>query len=190
VKLRRTILGAGLVALFVAAQAQARPVFNRPAVRQFPSNRMPGWDWWRIYPYSPYNEWRNRPYPYPVPYYVPTGGTTYQSGYDSNPVPPAQPQDASAPTPTGPLKTPPPNSALIVVRVPAEFTPIQFDGVGTTSVGLTRYYSTPELAAGKSHLYTITAVVNRGGRQVTEERQVAVAAGQTVSVDFTRPATK
>jgi hypothetical protein len=37
---------------------------------------MPGWDWWRIYPWSPYNYGRNPynpiiyPYPYPyVPYY-------------------------------------------------------------------------------------------------------------------------
>ena len=32
-----------------------------------PSNRggrMPGWDWWRTYPWSPYNAWKN-PYWYP-----------------------------------------------------------------------------------------------------------------------------
>src|SRR5262249_32012317 len=131
------------------------------------------------------------PYPYPVPYYVPVdGGTTYQSGYNDNPVYVPRVQDVFVPTPTGPLKTPPPNSALIVVKVPAEFTPIQFDGVATTSVGTTRYYSTPELPAGQSHLYKITAVVNRGGQPVTEERDVTVSAGQTTMVDFTKPAAK
>ena len=55
-----------------------------------PSNRggrMPGWDWWRTYPWSPYNAWKNpywyppynRNYPYPpgaaypvYPYPVPS----------------------------------------------------------------------------------------------------------------------
>ena len=27
-------------------------------------DRMPGWDWWRTYPWSPYNAWKN-PYWYP-----------------------------------------------------------------------------------------------------------------------------
>jgi hypothetical protein len=90
--------------LLIAASAQpaaaAWPVTpNRPTVppayrpaNPFPQrpptvdltihrNRMPGSDWWRIYPWSPYNAWNNRywyppynpNYPYPpdeaYPYY-------------------------------------------------------------------------------------------------------------------------
>jgi hypothetical protein len=38
---------------------------RRPPI--YPPNnetRMPGWDWWRTYPWSPYNAWQN-PYWYP-----------------------------------------------------------------------------------------------------------------------------
>jgi hypothetical protein len=56
-----------------------RPV-NRPAV--YPqyngANRPIGWDWWRTYPYSQYNAWRN-PYWYPTYniYYPYTAVQTY-----------------------------------------------------------------------------------------------------------------
>ena len=47
-----------------ASQAQdrgVRPLPTRPPNYQpiFPPNRMPGWDWWRTYPWSPYNYGRN-----------------------------------------------------------------------------------------------------------------------------------
>ena len=61
------------------AKAQRFPGIGRapgsPAV--LPPNRMYGWDWWRTYPWSPYNYGRNRynpavvPYPYVVPYRYP-----------------------------------------------------------------------------------------------------------------------
>jgi uncharacterized protein (TIGR03000 family) len=166
-----------------------RPYY--PAVRRpyFPPNRMPGWDWEYTYPYSPYNLARRYAYPYPVPYPVYTSApTTTVAGYNSNPAYVPQPQDVLVPQATGPLKTPPPNSALIVVRVPAEFTDVYFDGVRATSVGLTRYYATPELPPGQPYKYAITAVVNRNGQPVRVERDISVIAGQTTVVDFTRPA--
>jgi hypothetical protein len=36
--------------------------------------------------------------------------------------------------------------------------------------------------------YTITAVVNRNGQPVREERTISVIAGQTTTVNFTQPA--
>ncbi len=167
-----------------------RPVY-RPVVRPYPlvrpyypPNRMPGWDWEYTYPYSPYNMARRYAYPYPVPYPVYTPApTTTVSGYNGLPLP----QDVLIPQATGPLRTPPPNSALIVVRVPAEFTDVYFDGVRATSVGLTRYYATPELPGDKPYKYAITAIVNRNGQPVRVERDVQVIAGQTTMVDFNRP---
>jgi uncharacterized protein (TIGR03000 family) len=196
---RLPLLGllASVLVLIAVADVSARPFFApgyrpayRPAYRPyFPPNRMPGWDWRYIYPYSAYNlERRYYPNYYPYPVYT-QGPTTVMSGYDSNPSYTPLPQDVLIPQATGPLKTPPPNSALIVVRVPQEFTEILFDGVRATSVGLTRYYSTPELPAGRASQYTITAVVNRNGQPVREERVVSVMPGQTTTVNFTRPAT-
>jgi uncharacterized protein (TIGR03000 family) len=198
---RFSLLGflACVLGLVAVADASARPFFGpvyrpayRPAYRPYyPPNRMPGWDWRYIYPYSAYNLER-RYYPYPVPYPYPVyaqGPTTVVSGYDSNPNYVPQPQDVLIPQATGPLKTPPPNSALIVVRVPQEFTEILFDGVRATSVGLTRYYSTPELPAAQPSRYTITAIVNRNGQPGRDERLISVLPGQTTTVDFTWPAT-
>src|SRR5690242_7879237 len=56
---------------------------------------MPGWDWWRTYPWSPYNYGRNPynpivfPYAYPVPYPDPV----------AVPVPPPAPDPAVTATP-------------------------------------------------------------------------------------------
>jgi uncharacterized protein (TIGR03000 family) len=186
-------LGSGEAQAQIRGRGFYRPIYRpvyRPVVRPYyPPNRMPGWDWEYTYPYSPYNLARRYAYPYPVPYAVPypvytPAPTTLVSGYNGLP----RPQDVLMPTPTGPLRTPPPNSALIVVRVPAEFTQLTFDGVPTTSVGLTRYYTTPELPPGQPLKYAITAIVNRNGQPVREERDVQVIAGQTTMIDFTRPA--
>ena len=46
---------------------------------------------------------------------------------------------------------------------------------------------TPDLTAGNKH-YTVMAVIDQGGRSTTVERQVAVSAGRTVVVDFTKAA--
>ena len=78
-----------------AAAAPFRPIlplrsagYSRPV---YPPNRMPGWDWWRTYPWSPYNYGRN-PYnpiilPYPYPYYPYYGGyaPAYQGGPATTP---------------------------------------------------------------------------------------------------------
>jgi uncharacterized protein (TIGR03000 family) len=126
---------------------------------------------------SPY---RYRPYPMYMPYPVPqqpAQGIVYTT---------PRPQDVLLPHASGALKTPPPGAALILVQVPEQFTPILFDGAKTTSVGTTRYYVTPELPAGKASVYTVTAVVNRNGQPVNEDRQVSVSPGQTTTLDFTR----
>ena len=65
------------------AYRPANPLPQRPPTVDLTihRNRMPGSDWWRIYPWSPYNAWNNRywyppynpNYPYPpdeaYPYY-------------------------------------------------------------------------------------------------------------------------
>jgi hypothetical protein len=44
---------------------------RRPTINPLnPQNRMPGSDWWRTYPWSPYNAWKN-------PYWYPPYNTNY-----------------------------------------------------------------------------------------------------------------
>jgi uncharacterized protein (TIGR03000 family) len=204
----------------LAAPASARPFIRRalPVYRPaypirpvYNPSHMPGWDWWRIYPWSPYNAWRNpywyppynTNYPYP-PYEAYSGSyvypsypaaTTYYSGY-SGAVPPgdgmpvAPQQRVLVPHPTGDVRSPPPNAAVIRVYVPNEFATVLFDGVKSSSVGTTRYYVTPDLPAGKTYTYDISATFTRNGQPVTQDRHITVSPGETTVVDFNRSVAK
>jgi uncharacterized protein (TIGR03000 family) len=199
-----------VLTLGLADSANARPFLYRSYGGYsgfYNRNRMPGWDWWRIYPWSPYNAWRNPywypPYNYNYPYppyqaggyyYPPV--TTYSSGYSGMVPPeldgvPSEPQQQVViPHPTGALRAPPPNAAVIRVYVPNEFATVLFDGVKSSSVGTTRYYVTPDLQPGKQYTYAISTTFDRNGQSKTEERTITVAPGQTTVVDFNREAAK
>ncbi len=174
--------------------------------RPFPPNRMPGWDWWRIYPWSPYNYGRNpynpiivpyvQPYPVYTPYYAPAGpavsysvtspsGPPVSSLYDA-PVYGHNdaPRQVLVPHPTGGVTVPPPDAAVIRLYIPDRFGEVSFDGVKTSSIGTTRYYVTPDLEQQKALSYKVTARFARGGQTVTEERTVRVSPGKTAEVDF------
>ena len=186
---------------FGASSSQAQfGSYSRRAVpsQAFPSDRMPGWDWWRIYPWSPYNYGRNpynpawypymAPYPVDVPYgtagYAPTTpsgpGSAYRASYYS-------PQDP-LPDPSGTMSSPPPGAALIRLSVPDRFAEVWFDGVQTSSIGTTRYYVTPELE-NKQYHYQVKARWRRKGQFVTEERRIDVGPNKTAVVDFTQAPT-
>jgi len=163
----------------------------------FPPNRMPGWDWWRTYPWSPYNYGRNPynpawyPYVAPYPVYPPDAtagyapntsarpGSSYSAGYYS--------QQELLPDPTGKMSSPPPGAALIRLYVSDPFAAVWFDGVQTSSVGTTRYYVTPELEDKQYH-YQVKARWRRNGQFVTEERRIDVGPDKTAVVDFTKAA--
>jgi uncharacterized protein (TIGR03000 family) len=175
------------------------PVYRPPV-------RMPGWDWWRIYPWSPYNYGRNpyNPawYPYPVynpypvyysqPYPVYTPAPTMYAGQmnpqDGAMYPTSQGEPVVLPHPSGEVRVPPPDAAVIRVRVPDANAKVQFDGVNTYTEGTVRYYVTPSLPGGKDLNYKVTASWDRNGEKVTRDRQIKVAPGHTTVVDFTAPA--
>ena len=107
-------LAAGLVlvaAIAQPAQAAGPVIINRPNVPAYRpavypnyngGSRPIGWDWWRTYPYSNYNAWRN-PYWYP-PYnsnypYVPDQAYPYYPIVVPQPYP--VPQTAPIPQPWG-----------------------------------------------------------------------------------------
>jgi hypothetical protein len=80
-----------LLLLAGPAEAQIRPGIGRRPLQPlvfgprplqssvFPPNRLPGWDWQRTYPWSPYNYGRNRynPAVFPYPYLVPSWNPSY-----------------------------------------------------------------------------------------------------------------
>jgi uncharacterized protein (TIGR03000 family) len=178
-----------------------------PVYHPYAPGHMPGWDWRRTYPWSPYNYGRNPynpawipypvyyPYAYPYPVYAPSTPPAYYSGYsgytpaaDGAMYPSSLGQQVSIPHPTGGYTTPPADAAVIEVRVPSAAAQVEFNGQQTYTTGATRYFVTPSLPAGRGpYAYTVTATWTQNGQSVTRERQVRVARGHTSVVDFTRP---
>jgi uncharacterized protein (TIGR03000 family) len=153
---------------------------------------MPGWDWWRTYPWSPYNYGRNPYNPayvaYPVyayPPYLPEGemaagtptGSPYGTGTSST-------VDEFLPDPTGPMTTAPATAGVIRLRVPDEFAQVWFDGESTESIGRIRYYVTPDLPSAQFYSYALKVQWNNGGTPMTENRAIEVRSGQITNVDI------
>src|SRR5262249_9461242 len=154
------VLLTGAAALLAASPSEAQNRGARPGPA-FPPNRMPGWDWQRIYPWSPYNYGRNPynparyPYVSPYPVYTPYAAPAHVPSTPSYPSPTygasGSPDHVLVPNPTGRLETPPPNAALIRLSVPDPFAEVWFNGAKTTSSGTSRYYVTPELGGERHH---------------------------------------
>lgn len=83
---------------------------------------------------------------------------------------------------------PPSHTARVELRLPDPEAQVWIDGAKTSVAGRTRTYESPRLDPGPGYTYTVTAAWNKDGRIVTEERKVAIEAGKTTLVDFTRPA--
>jgi len=200
----RLFLGLMTGALLLVGSAQAAPPRPAPVVHRPPVNpgmqTRPGQDWWRIYPWSAYNAWRNI-YWYPPynPYYpyapIQAYGSYQPSVYYPSGMPPAAaPQEAMPdvtveprqevrlPYPTGAVKVAPSNAAVVRIDVPDRFAKVTFDGQPVSSVGTTRYYVTPPLTVGQQ--YTVGVMVSQDGRQTMLQRRIDVAPGQIVTVDL------
>jgi uncharacterized protein (TIGR03000 family) len=179
------LLGSGLV-LPPHANATFRRIRYRPA-----PGPMPGSDWWRIYPWSPYNYGRNpyNPaivYPYVYPYVVPYPYPVYPPPASPPPAPVVY-RAASEPSVSGPLPSPPPGAALIRLHAPAEWAKVQFDGETTSTMGIHRTFVTPELTAGKTYRYDMTVTWTHDGKPMRVQRVVRVRAGQINEIDLSRP---
>src|SRR5437868_743524 len=136
-----------LLLLAGTGQAQYRGMRGRPGI-------VPGSDWWRIYPWSPYNYGRNpynpivypyvQPYPVYTPVYTPynapsdpavsytvTGptGAPVSSLYDAPVYGHADsPRQVLVPHPAGGVTVPPPDAAVIRLYIPDRFGEVSFDG--------------------------------------------------------------
>jgi uncharacterized protein (TIGR03000 family) len=75
------------------------------------------------------------------------------------------------------------NRAHIVLRVPTN-AQVTFEGQPTTSQGPLRAYVSPPIDPNKDYTYNVKAQWTQDGRQVTQDRQVRVRAGQIARVNF------
>jgi len=165
--LNATRLIAGVVSglvIFVGTASAAPPAARFVPNRGMNPQMRPGQDWWKIYPWSQHNAWRNPywyppynhnyPYPpneaygpgyYPVPpaygpgYYPmpPTYVPTERSAPEPQ-LPAERQEEARVPHPSGELKAAPANAAVIRVELPDRFATVLFDGQKVSSVGGTR----------------------------------------------------
>jgi uncharacterized protein (TIGR03000 family) len=129
------------------------------------------------------------PYAYPAPsYYAPD--PYYPPRISANPsaAPSTSyyyaPATASNPPPTAA------NTASIHVVLPDSQATVLFDGRSTSSTGNDRYYHTPELQPGGSYNYNLRVSWMQDGRQVTQDRTIAVTPGRTTDVVFSRLASE
>jgi uncharacterized protein (TIGR03000 family) len=188
-----TLIRTSFVAVAVAVVvwlATANPVqaYYRPPITPVTPSHMPGWDWWRTYPWSPYNYGRNPYNPIILPYqeYV----YPYYPLYAPPPTPPAAttpavPESLQLPTISGPLTTPPPGTAIIRVRVPDTWGEVAFNGHDSITSGKLRTFVTPRLTSQGTR-YTVSASFAQQGQVIDRQQQVRVVPGQIVTLDFTR----
>ena len=116
----------------------------------------------------------------------------YQYGIPSRPysVPTTSPlpTTSSYPSPR-PISKNSPAPANIRVVLPEATASVWFEGHSTRTTGTDRVYQSPPIASGTTYSYRIKGVWTEGGRQVVQERTIAVGAGQTAVLDFTQPLT-
>jgi hypothetical protein len=175
---------------FFRGRVYGRPVY-RPVVPY--ANRMPGWDWWRIYPYSPYNYGRNpynpivvpyvQPVPYPAPYPAP-----YVSSYPV-PSPTLSTTNMTIQGSVQPLTgwiPPPAGQSVLDVQVPMTGSSVTIDGVPYRGFGLERDYLTPTLSGNQPYTVQVTWT-DYNGVVHTAQHQVIAQPGGTAYVTFPSP---
>jgi uncharacterized protein (TIGR03000 family) len=87
---------------------------------------------------------------------------------------------------TGGARGPETGIARITVHVPDDAA-VTFDGAKTASTGSIRRFESPLLARGKEYVYDVEARWQENGRTVTQKKEIRVAGGASVEVDFPLP---
>lgn len=76
----------------------------------------------------------------------------------------------------------------LTVRVPDANAAVWIGNAETTQRGAERLFESPPLEGGKTYKYEVVAKWTDGGRERAESRTVLGKPGQTIAVDFSRPA--
>ena len=88
-----------------------------------------------------------------------------------------------------PVTTPEGNLCLkLLVRVPEAGADLWVDKTELKTKGIERTFESPALKVDQTYQYVLVARWTENGADRTESRTVRGAAGQTISVDFTKPA--
>jgi uncharacterized protein (TIGR03000 family) len=98
-----------------------------------------------------------------------------------------QAPDDEAPPEDTPAAEPAPTPATVEVILPDPKAHVWFNGKRMAATGEVRTFTTPPLEPGRDFTYEVIAAWRDDGRLVTHRRTVAVSAGGTTLVDFTRP---
>lgn len=89
----------------------------------------------------------------------------------------AEPKDEKQPPAEGKV-------SKVRVRLPAADAKLWFNGVPTNKTGAERVFASPALEEGKIYTYTVKAAWTDNGKEVSQEKKVAVRAGEEVVVEF------
>ncbi len=94
------------------------------------------------------------------------------------------------PPPAAPPAVPADGGACIrlAVRLPDPDADVWIENTPVTQKGADRLFESPPLAVGPTYRYEVVARWKENGRERAESRTITGAAGQTLTVDFTRPA--
>jgi uncharacterized protein (TIGR03000 family) len=118
--------------------------------------------------------------------YAPAYGYSYPSyGYAAPGYYDVVPSAYAAPAYAAPASAQPVTMTVVVPKGDAE---VIINDTATTSTGTERVFESPALEPGKNYKYTIRAQWMENGKRVEQKREVPVTAGQSVTVDFSKPA--
>jgi len=124
--------------------------------------------------------------------YAPAYGYAYPSyGYAVPSYYGVEPSAYAAPAYATPAYAAPASAqqgVLMNVVVPKADAEVFINDTATSSTGTERQFESPALDPGQSYHYTIRAQWMDNGKRVEQKREVPVKAGQTVTVDFSKPA--
>jgi uncharacterized protein (TIGR03000 family) len=122
-------------------------------------------------------------YPYAAPA-IPSYGATAPAAYSYGASAPSAPADYySGAYPTAAQARD--SKAHIRLIVPAGAR-VWFGNAATQQTGTVRDFDSPELTPGKDYSYEVKVRWTENGKEVTRTREVAVSAGLSATVDFTR----
>lgn len=79
-------------------------------------------------------------------------------------------------------------AVMMTVVVPKADAEVFINDTATTSTGTERVFESPAVDPGQNYHYTIRAQWMDNGKRVEQKREVPVKAGQSVTVDFSKPA--
>ncbi len=138
----------------------------------------PSYSYYAYPSYGYYNDYYAQPYIYSTPSYSYPWYDTY--GYSSPSLPATTYEGAEESS----MANESPNSAMVDVRVPNPNAQIWIEGQKTNQQGTFRQFVSPPLDPNRDYTYHVRAQWQQNGHEVDQTRDVAVHAGDRITIDF------